>query len=57
MLYHSSRAQLFANDPFDERGDPNLKPEKSSNANLSIGGSFDAHHLHWELIGFWSMLY
>jgi outer membrane cobalamin receptor len=45
--------ELFANDPFDERGDPNLKPEKSSNANLSIGGTFGIPHLHWEVIGFW----
>jgi len=45
--------ELFANDPFDERGNPNLKPEKSSNANLSVGGTLGVPHLHWELIGFW----
>jgi outer membrane cobalamin receptor len=45
--------ELFANDPYDERGDPNLKPEKSTNANLSIGGTFGTPHLHWEVIGFW----
>ncbi len=44
--------ELFANDPFDERGDPNLKPEKSSNANLSVGGNFGVPRLHWEVIGF-----
>jgi vitamin B12 transporter len=44
--------ELFANDPDDERGDPNLKPEKSSNANLSVGGNFNLHHFRWELIGF-----
>jgi len=44
--------ELFANDPDDERGDPNLKPEKSTNINLSVGGYADAHHLKWEVIGF-----
>ena len=33
--------ELFANDPDDERGDPNLKPETSTNANVSIGGIAD----------------
>jgi outer membrane cobalamin receptor len=45
--------ELFANDPFDERGDPNLKPEKSTNVNVSIGGKLDTGHFKWELIGFW----
>ena len=45
--------ELFANDPDDERGDPNLKPEKSINANLSVGGNLDQHHFRWEVIGFW----
>ena len=47
--------ELFANDPDDERGDPNLKPETSTNANLSIGGSADLGpaSLKWELIGFY----
>jgi len=47
--------ELFANDPNDERGDPNLKPETSTNANLSIGGLADigAASLKWELIGFY----
>jgi outer membrane cobalamin receptor len=44
--------ELFANDPFDERGDPNLKPEKSTNVNLSLGGKLGGV-LTWELVGFW----
>jgi outer membrane cobalamin receptor len=44
--------ELFANDPEDERGDPNLKPEKSTNANLSIGGNLGLAHFRWELIAF-----
>jgi outer membrane cobalamin receptor len=44
--------ELFANDPDDERGDPNLKPEKSTNANVSIGGNLGQMHLKWELIAF-----
>ncbi len=44
--------ELFANDPDDERGNPNLKPERSTNANFSIGGSSADTHLSWELIGF-----
>ena len=44
--------ELFANDPDDERGDPNLKPEKSTNANLSVGGNFGQPHFKWELIAF-----
>jgi outer membrane receptor protein involved in Fe transport len=47
--------ELFANDPEDERGDPNLKPETSTNANLSIGGvaGIGPANLKWELIGFY----
>jgi outer membrane cobalamin receptor len=47
--------ELFANDPEDERGNPNLKPETSINANLSIGGVADLGpaSLKWELIGFY----
>ena len=47
--------ELFANDPEDERGNPNLKPETSTNANLSLGGAVaigDAS-IKWELIGFY----
>jgi outer membrane cobalamin receptor len=46
--------ELFANDPDDERGDPHLKPETSTNANLSIGGvePFGESSLKWEAIGF-----
>jgi len=47
--------ELFANDPEDERGNPNLKPETSTNANLSIGGIADLGpaSLKWEFIGFY----
>jgi outer membrane cobalamin receptor len=44
--------ELFANDPEDERGNPNLKPEKSTNSNFSIGATSSNAHLSWELIGF-----
>ena len=45
--------ELFANDPNDERGDLNLKPEKSTNANASIGGYLGMPDLRWEVIGFY----
>lgn len=44
--------ELFANDPFDERGNPNLKPEESFNINASVGGTLDDRHYRWEVIGF-----
>ena len=45
--------ELFANDPNDERGNPNLKPETSKNANVSLGGHVPGlTALHWEVIGF-----
>jgi outer membrane cobalamin receptor len=44
--------ELFANDPDDERGDPNLKPEQSKNLNVSVGGYLDGQRFKWELIGF-----
>ena len=45
--------ELFANDPDDERGDPDLKPESSRNLNVSIGGHAPGMPgLHWEAIGF-----
>ena len=44
--------ELFANDPLDERGDPNLKPEKSTNVNLSVGGFLGMKSVRWELVGF-----
>ncbi len=49
-----SAEELFANDPQDERGNPNLKPETSNNANLSLGVRFDlgATRNKLELIGF-----
>jgi outer membrane cobalamin receptor len=44
--------ELFANDPMDERGDPNLRPEASFNVNASIGGTLDNRRYRWEVIGF-----
>ena len=44
--------ELFADDPDDERGNPDLKPEQSVYVNASIGGTFDDSHLKWEAIGF-----
>jgi vitamin B12 transporter len=44
--------ELFADDPNDERGNPNLKPEESFNINASMGGMLDDRHYRWEVIGF-----
>lgn len=44
--------ELFANDPNDERGNPNTKPEQSTNVNASVGGNFGTNMLHWEIVGF-----
>jgi vitamin B12 transporter len=46
--------ELFANDPFDERGNPNLKPERSIGGDLSVGWRFDmgGHRAGIELTGF-----
>ena len=45
--------ELFADDPQDERGNPNLKPERSTNVNVSFGGATADGRLSWELIGFY----
>lgn len=42
--------ELFANDPQYERGNPNLKPERSKSVNLSIGGG--NRRYKWEFVGF-----
>ncbi len=49
-----SAEELFANDPLDERGNAQIKPEHSIGVNASIGGRFmvGSHALNWELIGF-----
>jgi vitamin B12 transporter len=49
-----SAEELFANDPQDERGNPNLKPERSESLNASIGGSIVQTNARftWELVGF-----
>jgi len=47
--------ELFANDPNDERGNPDTKPEKSTNINASIGGTLGVvgvPGISWEAIGF-----
>jgi outer membrane cobalamin receptor len=46
--------ELYADDPQDERGNPTLKPERSTSANLSFGGRFEmaSHRFHWEVTGF-----
>jgi outer membrane cobalamin receptor len=45
--------ELYAIDPF-ELGNPNLKPEKSKNLNLSIGGAVPLGEgsFTWEVVGF-----
>ena len=45
--------ELFANDPEDERGNPDLKPERSRNFNLSLGGRLLDPHLKWEVSAFY----
>ncbi len=48
--------ELFANDPQDERGDPNLRPERSFNGNVALGGHAGFAGLpgvSWEAIGFY----
>ncbi|HEY4340441.1 MAG TPA: TonB-dependent receptor [Steroidobacteraceae bacterium] len=45
--------ELFANDPEDERGNPDLKPERSRNFNLSLGGAVLDQHLKWEVSAFY----
>jgi outer membrane cobalamin receptor len=48
--------ELFADDPNDERGNANLKPERSTNLNASIGGTIRGLRpgwvIKWEAIGF-----
>lgn len=45
--------QLFANDPFDTRGNTDLEPEKSFNINLALGGSFSLadRAMGWQISG------
>ncbi|MET0272048.1 MAG: TonB-dependent receptor [Phenylobacterium sp.] len=45
-----SAEQLYGIDPCCAVGDPDLKPEKSLNGNLSVGGDTEA--LSWRLTGF-----
>jgi vitamin B12 transporter len=46
-----SAEQLFLNEPCCEAGNPNLEPEESINANLSLGGVTD--QAYWQVTGFW----
>ncbi len=51
--------ELFANDPNDERGDPNLKPETSHNANVAVGGTIPIGAeapLKWEAMTFYRLI-
>jgi len=45
--------QLFAIDPTDTHGNPDLKPEKSINVNLAIGGKLEglSRPLAWQITG------
>ena len=48
--------ELFAMDPIDDPnwiGNPNLKPERSTNINAAVGGSIGENVVSWEIIGFW----
>ena len=45
--------ELFADDPFDERGNPDLKPERSRNFSLSLGGTVLDPNLKWEVSAFY----
>jgi len=44
--------ELLADDPGYERGNPDLKPERTTTANLSIGGDIGTV-LHWDVTGFY----
>jgi vitamin B12 transporter len=46
--------ELFSNDPEDERGNPDLKPERSKGLNVSLGGSPGGAKgmFHWEVTAF-----
>lgn len=43
--------QLFLNEPCCEVGNPDLSPEETTNANLSLG-AVDSRH-YWQVTGFW----
>jgi vitamin B12 transporter len=50
--------ELFALDPAPPDipnwiGNPDTKPERSTNINVAIGGSFAQNAFRWEIIGFW----
>ena len=49
-----SAEELFADDPFDERGSPRLRPEQSKSINATMGGWLGSGDtpLRWELIGY-----
>jgi outer membrane cobalamin receptor len=43
--------QLFLDEPCCEVGNPDLKPEESTNINASIGNAAGGHY--WQVTGFW----
>lgn len=49
-----SAEELFLIEPGEPQGNPNLKPERSTNINVSVGGRMELGQggLTWELIGF-----
>ncbi|MEZ5938983.1 MAG: TonB-dependent receptor [Hyphomonadaceae bacterium] len=45
--------QLYAVDPYDPLGNPDLEPEESESANLSVGGAFgDGDRFGWQVTWF-----
>ncbi len=46
--------ELFANDPDDELGNPNLRPERSYSANIGLGGQVNLGAVvDWHVTGFY----
>lgn len=48
--------ELFANDPPDAPnwiGNPDTRPERSTNVNAGIGGYFGMRSINWEVVGFY----
>lgn len=50
--------QLYAIDPFDTRGNPDLQPEESMNYNLSVGGTFGVGErpMEWRIAGWYRII-
>jgi vitamin B12 transporter len=47
--------ELFADDPNDELGNPNLKPERTLSTNVSVGGQIETGitAINWHVTGFY----